>query len=326
MHGQANLLRATRADPPGRASTAGPRRKTYSAALQQFDDLMAAAAAIGPVSRPLPLYYAILQAGKAIAAAWVPGDEWSAGGHGLMEDHAVEWHSDILRFRVKPSVAGRWGPGVFGVVAAKIGTARLTGSAELGALWSALPQANPPPKAGPWPRALAIQPVYFERGRNRTVRMRSGRVYLPMRATADDVDSVRQLLATYPDAASASVESRDVEPWQNTEGGWGIAVGVTWPEPSPELVPPYPHARRGQFPEGEHWLVPAVVTGANRLPPLLLWWILLFGLSLLARYYPAQWRDALDLDQSPYAHWLMELLDEALAIVPALLYEAAANE
>jgi hypothetical protein len=173
---------------------------------------------------------------------------------------------------------------------------------------------------------LAVQPVYFDRGSNFTVRVRSGYVYLPRLAAADDLESISQVLAKYPDAASARVESEDVKLPAKTEDDIGIGVRVTWPESSPELVPPYPHARVGRFQRSEHWLVPAVGAGSDRLPPLLLWWVLLFGLSLLARYHPAEWRNSLNLDQSQYAHWLMELLDEALVIVPELLYETAANE
>jgi hypothetical protein len=102
---------------------------------------------------------------------------------------------------------------------------------------------------------------------------------------------------------------------------------VTWPEPSPELVPPYPHARiREDRQASEHWLVPAVGGGTGRLSPLLLRWALLFGLSLLARYQPAAWRAALNFDRSFCADPLTELLDEALDIVPDLLFEAAALE
>jgi hypothetical protein len=50
---------------------------------------------------------------------------------------------------------------------------------------------------------------------------------------------------------------------------------------------------------GEHWLVPVVGDGQDFLPPVLLWWVMLFGLSLLARYEPAAWRAALDLDRRP---------------------------
>ncbi len=56
---------------------------------------------------------------------------------------------------------------------------------------------------------------------------------------------------------------------------------------------------------------------------MLLWWVLLFGLSLLARYDPAVWRAALDLDQSPVAGPVMGLIDDALVILPDLLFEAA---
>jgi hypothetical protein len=329
----ANRLRATRANPPGLASGVGPRRDTYAAALQQFDDLMAAATVIGPVSRPLPLYYAILQAGKAIAAAWTPGDDWRVGGHGLTEDDQAEWH-DILHFRVKPCQSRRWGAGVFGAVAEKLGSARLVESVELGALWSGLPGANLPPSYGSWPLALPFQPVYFDRGRNGTIRAHRGYVYLPGQVNADDTESIRHLLAGYPDAAGARVEAGDVilPPPRVAESGtltasWGIGVGLMWLQPSSELVPPYPHARlRRDWPGEEHWLVPAVGTRPGRLSPLLLWWTLLFGLSLLARYQPADWRAALDFDRSACADRLVELLDEALLVIPDLLFDAVTAE
>lgn len=328
----ANRLRATRANPPGMAAGEGPRRDTYAAALQQFDDLMTAAAVIGPVSRPLPLYYAVLQAGKAIAAAWTPGDDWHAGGHGLAEDGSAEWQ-DILHFRVKPSSPSKkWGTGVFGAVAEKLGAARLMEGVELGALWSALPGANLPPSYGSWPLALPFQPVYFER--DFTIRALRGYVYLRGQATADDAGSIGHLLAGYPDAAGAHLEAGDVmlPVPQEAEPGvladtWGTGVALTWPQPSPDLVPPYPRNRlRKDRSGGEHWLVPAVGAESGRLPSLLLWWALLFGLSLLARYHPAKWRAALDFDRSACADRLAELLDEALVIVPDLLFEAAITE
>src|SRR5260221_12788444 len=110
MQGTANRLRATRANSPGKAAEEGLRRDTYGAALQQFDELMAAAALIGPVSRPLPLYYAVLQAGKAIAAAWAERDPLIES-YGLTQDgprkgaatgYSPGRHSDGLRFRGKP--------------------------------------------------------------------------------------------------------------------------------------------------------------------------------------------------------------------------------
>lgn len=60
----------------------------------------------------------------------------------------------------------------------------------------------------------------------------------------------------------------------------------------------------------------------DELPPLLLWWILLFGLSLLARYEPADWRKALDPDVAGAAVLVESLLDEALHELPRLLTDA----
>jgi hypothetical protein len=340
MPGTANRLRTTRAIPPGQASGEGLRRETYGAALQQFDELMSAAAISGPVSRPLPLYYAVLQAGKAIAAAWSDGDP-PIEGHGLAEGRPKkgaqgtppEWHGDILRFRVRPH---RGGPGVFGAVASTLGTARLTGSVELGALWSALPEVSPPPATHPWTLALPVHPQIHE-AIVRQLQSPTFRGFVDVRGQValDDEAGINRLLTRYPGAADAKAE---------TSGGatqvhptpWGSGVSVRWPRPDvharygqpapPGLIEAHVHNRIPVYQRtGEHWLIPPVGEGQDQLPPVLLWWILLFGLSLLARYQPAAWRDALDLDRSPCADPLTALLDEALEIVPDLLYEATAR-
>ena len=135
-------LRATRASPPGLVATEDDRRETYSAALQQFDELLLAASTVSPISRPLPLYYAVHQAGKAIAAALVPGDWSSIGhGHGLGQDRdaPVQWQANILAYRVIPLRRG-----IFRAVASALGNEQLTGSVEVGALWAALPEVSSP--------------------------------------------------------------------------------------------------------------------------------------------------------------------------------------
>ena len=57
----------------------------------------------------------------------------------------------------------------------------------------------------------------------------------------------------------------------------------------------------------------------------MLWWALIHGLSLLARYQPAERRAALDLDRSEIADPLREVLDQAMEIVPELLFLAMDN-
>lgn len=60
------------------------RRLVFIGALGQFDELMTAAASVGPASRPLPLYYALNQAGRAIVAQRQMRDQpWEPKSHGL---------------------------------------------------------------------------------------------------------------------------------------------------------------------------------------------------------------------------------------------------
>lgn len=57
---------------PGFARDDDERRRVYGAALAQFDELIAASAAVGPASRPLPLFYDLSQAGRAISSFDLP--------------------------------------------------------------------------------------------------------------------------------------------------------------------------------------------------------------------------------------------------------------
>src|SRR5947209_1161798 len=75
-------IRATRAAPPGHAGADNQRRSVYGSALAQFDELIGAASDVGAGSRPLPLFYALSQAGRAIAAAYADRT-WRLRKHGL---------------------------------------------------------------------------------------------------------------------------------------------------------------------------------------------------------------------------------------------------
>jgi hypothetical protein len=320
-------LRGTRASPPGLAVGDRDRRDTHGAALQQFDELMAAARAVSAVSRPIPLYYSLHQAGKAIVAAWAAKD-WKVAGHGLAQDTSAEalWRSDVLFFRIRPR-----GQGVFGAVASLLGDSGLTGSVELGALWSSLPEIEPPPD-GRWLRAL---PVYAESN----LPFASGdsspfRGYVPVHTLpVGSATALTSLLGAYPHAAGAAAEGDDAGLIMDITPE-GPSASVMWPAPEvdaeteelnwAEMRKAYVSERLPLYLRTEEfWLVPPVGDGSDQLRPVLLWWALLHGLSLLARYEPAAWRAALDLDYSPIADPLANLLDQALEIVPDLLSDVA---
>jgi hypothetical protein len=323
-------LRATRANPPGFAATDEDRKETYGAALQQFDELMLAASTVSPISRPLPLYYAVLQAGKAIAAAWVPGD-WSkiGHGHGLSQDQKVEastWQADILAYRIVPK-----GNGIFAAVASALGGGKLTSSVALGALWAALPEVGSL-IGGEWlpalPVYMTIAPQFGAPGR--MYGALSSNIDFGFSASLRSPTDVNEALSKYPGStgALAAMHNRELMPWPAASGQCFQALWM--PDQSaatqdgPELITSYLAKRFPHYSQTEaFWLVPEVSDGRDRLAPVLLWWALLHGLSLLARYEPAAWRLALDLDTSPIADPLIDLLDSALQIVPDLLYDAA---
>ncbi len=73
---------------------------------------------------------------------------------------------------------------------------------------------------------------------------------------------------------------------------------------------------------GELWLF-AGADGADRsMHPLMAWWAVLFTLSMLARYQPAEWATHVDVDASPYAVPVERLLARAIGIIPELVVEA----
>ncbi len=71
---------------------------------------------------------------------------------------------------------------------------------------------------------------------------------------------------------------------------------------------------------GTRLLLPRLSVGL--LSPLMLWWVLLFGLSMIARYDPELWVAALDVNDSPQAVPIEAALDEAMNALPLLILDA----
>jgi hypothetical protein len=70
---------------------------------------------------------------------------------------------------------------------------------------------------------------------------------------------------------------------------------------------------------GSYWLLPAVSPRRETLPPLLLWWCLLYAFSDLARYHPAEWAAALDPNGSTEAVAIEKTLTIGLSLIPRLV-------
>jgi hypothetical protein len=85
-------LRGMRADPPPAAASNKDRRATFTAALEQAEQLFDAAGRAGVMTKPLQLFYGLSQGGRAIAAAAPnvpdrqqvkPAEPWKLSGHGI---------------------------------------------------------------------------------------------------------------------------------------------------------------------------------------------------------------------------------------------------
>jgi hypothetical protein len=300
-------IRATRADPPGRASANDDRRITYGAALSQFDELMATAREASARSRSLPLFYALSQAGRAVVAAH--GDEtWKLRGHGL---RAPELDSgDICEVQIKatPSSTGEAVDSFRGVAAA-CGSSLPTDPTSIGELWSSLPGVCDLVGAARWPRPFAV--AVDEAGLASPL-FDFHHLQADLAGLRGDAEEVRLELGRYPGAIGATV----VCPSR-------LGTIAAWPTDSPD-VPGWRRALDRVAPVDAlteaRWLRPAVA-GCD-LSPLMTWWALLYGLSMSARYEPGAWVRALDLDRPGLAAQLTELMDVALDVVPQLVLDA----
>ena len=119
---------------------------------------------------------------------------------------------------------------------------------------------------------------------------------------------IRTLGATYPALNGATVTG---------EGGSGTtAAGV-------EVVHYYMQFGPGVRPltryRGDEIILPAAPGENREFHPVMVWWAILFTMSMLTRYRPKIWTDIVNVDTSAYAVPTEFVLDAALDSVPDLL-------
>ncbi|MHB1523023.1 MAG: YaaC family protein [Candidatus Dormibacteria bacterium] len=299
-------LRASRANPPGSAKI-GDGRLTYQAALQQSEELWLAARAAGPAGCPVPLFYFLAQAGRAIVAA--RGDT-GAKCHGL-EDPVLG--DSVLGCLVQPGRNG-WYQKLLKVT----DSAHLPPQTELGALMASIPELADLdgidqrwPQAIPvWPVSFAVDPLTSGFQHITSTDQVPGAVVLP--DLPNDLEGVQAALNLYPDASAAEPS---LQCW-DTSRGRGYLVRWLRTDPSTDPLPP----RYGG--EGFRWMRPNFPSGDPPPSILMTWWAILFTLSMLARYHPVEWVAALDVNRSPEAVVLERAVEVALEVVPELVLEA----
>ena len=262
---------------------------------------MLAAASTGRAARPLPLFYAASQAGKAIEACRGAKESKS---HGLKLENLTA--SAFLEVSVSSRVSGRF-RSVSDCLQSDIPAAAVT----LGALARSLPElASVPPadEFGPRPiRVFAAGEGLRPPDDGWTPRLTGENFALVMSEPTRGQDW-RQFLDAY--GLEVSTQNTHIGGFLERKRGWIVVVdGV----PVESVAPRY---------RGRRWLRPRIEGERQPPSPLMTWWLILYALSMLARYHPVAWVDALDLNSSPVAVILDRAMSEAMGAVPELVLQA----
>ena len=306
----------------------------FVSALEQAEELMHAAADIGPAASPLLLFYAVSQAGRAIAAVRLD-DPWRLSGHGLKAPAPADASTSLLRRVVKPDggqASGKRRPSFAGVAEATE-SGQLTAELELGALWAAIPELmaplpQPPLEDSTWRRPLRVFLPRVDPEHRLLADMRPLELLIDGLPPDTDVEALHQSLGDYPTAAGARMAHvpgirDDLIVSKPSPRGHSLPV-FTWRD-----VPTNVHVRAEHLnaiaPDyrglGTRLLLPRA-GGRDALSPLMLWWALLFGLSSIARYDPETWVGALAVNDSELAVPIEAALDAALDALPELILDA----
>lgn len=329
-------LRGLRADPPGVAASDKDRGKTFQAALEQSQQLMEAAEGAGHATRPIQVFYALSQAGRAIAAVSTrlpsttqipdrsnPGAMVSATVDWKLKGHGITAPVTNVKRAGQIVVRADW-TGLLPGVAMALGLSCL-GAGEkvkVGDLWPLIWETRRP---GCSLVDDSECPALCLAGGSRTgVSTATAGLFT---AKLDGIpDSVRSRIGTDQTELGAFL---DLYPSLN---GWahrpfsGGSAPIDWEhDGSIQLSWTHPDTleQQGVLYRGHDLLATPRIGGMARpLDPFIAWWSVLFALSMMARYEPSNWAGMIDINSSKDANAIEHLLDQALDAVPHLVLEA----
>lgn len=304
------------------------RRKTFAAALQQFEEQMNAAKVVSAATRPINLYYGLVQAGLAMTAAHASGT-WTFDKHGLK---VLDMQLDI------PAVAVRSdGKGAFQAIADATGSRQLRDEVTLGAVWNSIPELAELPLEGA-KGALAVEFLAdsythvhgadtWSDDTTSSIEYLRASVWVneQLPAPEDRRKWLEDFASTYPGLQGAALWGSVEEAFRETRPP-RFVVELCWPAPRQGMqeedieeffdakAPAYRYLR-------DRFVRPSLEAKAVPPSPLMSWWLLLYSFSMLARYQPRKWAEALDIDKSSNAAALEYALDVALDVIPHLVLE-----
>lgn len=334
------MARASRPESAGK----GARKAEYLAGLTQSEELWTASRSVGPEASPLLLFYALAQASRAVCVAGLSGDQWRApAGHGLECKVTPPAETETLKLsnvRFKPT-----GDSLLSRVALVVGSPVLQSNCNLEELIASLDTPmlfsgdvlkSPKPLhvSDTWNGAvqgwddppqpsLIVGPVPGNFTETREIVPASESNLEYTRIASPAVWEVGQWLRKYPTLArlgdpyevdvgsslrtvgSENSEYDAVLRWKHVDAAGGDNQ-FSWTERFIDRVDSF-SGPRNQFMSGV--VYPTVGGNSHAMHPLITWWLILYGTSVLARYHPRVWVRLLNLDESVLSVPMRHLLE-----------------
>ncbi|ROS41399.1 hypothetical protein EDD35_3756 [Amycolatopsis thermoflava] len=331
------MLRSLRHSPPG-AAKRGQRKGTFNAALEQSEQLFLAAETVSPAARPLLLFYGLSQAGRALAAVSrkkiVANTKYNLKGHGIEAGETEKALTDGL---ASVTVVDGKSSGAFVVVSQILGAGSLPDKTAIGSLWSLLPES----KRIPLSRADDVRPLQVALPGPHVVRGQD---------VPADVSFVPLDLAGRRPKNSASSEFEDQPDWEKerqdvaryidnfpTLKGWrfryqdgpiqaqktngGLVVPIEWSTPGQQVADEEAFvAERTVGYRGIRYAYPAIGNAGTVTHPMLIWWAILYAMSVIARYNPLVWQGLISVNENEDAAAIEKILDDAVRVLPELIH------
>lgn len=324
------MIRSLRFNPPGYAGT-GVRARIFDAALEQAEQLFRAAESAGPQSRPILLFYGLSQTGRALCAVAtnVANKDVQLTGHGIgVEDLAVANNVPLADLVVQPHA------GSFRQVAAALNASDYSGTARLGDLWAMLPDSDRFPLPGTTPnRPLILSETLVSGGRAcfEVQPLPGGLQYRPdtprLAAQGDENEwraerqRVTAYLADYPLLNQFDFINSNGPAQLRLIGDGLLSVAVCWSIPPGENAKDVLDSHSVTY-LGDALAFPRVGDSPHPAHPILLWWAILFTLSMLARYQPDAWAKYVNVSKNSAAVPVEDLLNRALNVLPETIHRA----
>lgn len=305
------------------------RGHVFTMGLAQCDELWAASEGVGPLVGPILRYYAVAQLAQAIAAASdLPTDAWQTRtGHGLKLECPKPPAGDLMDLR--HVIVSEHGGGMLAqVLGSALGSPVLSEPVSLASLMAALPFVSVYDRQDGFEKTLAVElqgmyapelslcfltPLPTHLTRLEEAADTPGHTYF-VPPTQTQVDSWLRLyptLAGLPDANVIQVQHAPETVTPNAQPGHTLVLNFregslgpipTWPKYMDLLEHRTAHEARGL-------LMPKVAGNDSAEHPFVTWFVVLYALSMLARYHPAAWRMLMDVDRSQLAVPLQRLIE-----------------